>query len=76
LELFSQKGLGSTSIQEIATLAGISTGLMYRHYKAKEDLFSVLVETAILGMNDIEDMLKSTDSPAAVLKQIAINFID
>ncbi|WP_028778505.1 TetR/AcrR family transcriptional regulator [Shimazuella kribbensis] len=76
LELFSQKGLGATGIQEIATLAGVSTGLMYRHYKTKEDLFSVLVETAVVGMNDIEEILKSEDSPSVVLKQLANTLLD
>ncbi|WP_413788991.1 TetR/AcrR family transcriptional regulator [Psychrobacillus mangrovi] len=33
LKLFAIKGFAETSIQEIAIRAGISTGLLYRHYK-------------------------------------------
>ena len=37
LKLFSHKGLAATSINDIASLAGISTGLLYHYYKSKED---------------------------------------
>ncbi|WP_335633118.1 helix-turn-helix domain-containing protein [Brevibacillus formosus] len=38
MQLFVQKGFGSTNVQDIADTAGISIGLMYRHYKSKETL--------------------------------------
>lgn len=39
MQLFVQKGYGSTNVQDIADTAGISIGLLYRHYKSKETLF-------------------------------------
>ncbi|MCU6795122.1 TetR/AcrR family transcriptional regulator [Paenibacillus sp. WQ 127069] len=71
LQLFSHKGLNGTSIQEIATSAGISTGLMYRHYKSKEDLFNDLVNTAIHAGKALESLLNSDDCPSAILKQLS-----
>jgi AcrR family transcriptional regulator len=47
LKLFAHKGLDATSIQDIASEAGISAGLLYHYYKSKEELFVELVETAI-----------------------------
>jgi AcrR family transcriptional regulator len=39
LQLFAYKGLAATSIQDIASLADISVGLMYHYYKSKEDVY-------------------------------------
>ncbi|GIP39320.1 hypothetical protein J31TS4_26000 [Paenibacillus sp. J31TS4] len=71
LQLFSHKGLRETSVQEIATLAGISTGLMYRHYKSKEDLFRDLVNTAIHEMKTIEILLDADERPSSIFKQLS-----
>jgi AcrR family transcriptional regulator len=43
MQLFVQKEYISTNVQEIADLADISIGLLYRHYKGKEELFNELV---------------------------------
>ena len=37
-ELFAAKGIDGVSIAEIAALAGVSQGALYRHYASKEDL--------------------------------------
>ncbi len=44
---FVERGLLATSVGDIATAAGISKGLLYHYYPAKEDLYYVLVEHAI-----------------------------
>lgn len=38
LELFVAKGVLGTSVRDIAALAGIAEGGLYRHYASKEDL--------------------------------------
>lgn len=69
LKLFSYKGLAATSIHDIATLAGISVGLMYHYYKSKEDLFTELVETAVRSAAESTQMLfESSQSPAEKIK--------
>jgi AcrR family transcriptional regulator len=69
LQLFSHKGLAATSIQEIASRAGISVGLMYHYYKSKEELFSALVETAIsLAAESTQARFESDQSPAEKIK--------
>jgi len=47
MQLFVQKGYDSTNVQDIADTAGISIGLLYRHYKSKETLFDELVDYAL-----------------------------
>ena len=38
IELFSQKGFANTSSKEIAELAQVAEGTIFRHYKTKENL--------------------------------------
>lgn len=65
LQVFSHKGLAATSIQEIASRAGISVGLMYHYYGSKEELFSELVETAVsLAAESTQTRFESDLSPA------------
>ncbi|BDU73676.1 TetR/AcrR family transcriptional regulator [Mesoterricola silvestris] len=43
LHLFSRQGYRGTSIREIATEAGLSTGNVYHHFPDKETLFTTLL---------------------------------
>ena len=69
MQLFVQKGYSSTNVQEIADLAGISIGLLYRHYKTKEELFNELVEYSINGIKGVSDLFKQDDSPKKLIEQ-------
>lgn len=71
LKLFTQKGFAATSVQDIADDAGISTGLMYRHYKSKEDLFSDLVSEAAYGLKEVNLRFHSDLSPLALLHEFS-----
>jgi len=77
LQLFSHKGLAATSIQEIASRAGISVGLMYHYYRSKEELFSELVETAIsLAAESTKTRFESDQSPAEKIKGFSNEVIE
>ncbi|MED1918190.1 TetR/AcrR family transcriptional regulator [Bacillus thuringiensis] len=69
MQLFVQKGFGSTNVQDIADTAGISIGLLYRHYKSKEILFDDLVDYALAGLQKNIDIFVSTVSPKQALDQ-------
>lgn len=64
--LFVLKGFGSTSVQEIADAAGISIGLLYRHYKTKEELFNAIARDAYTGLRSIVELFRSDGSPKAL----------
>jgi AcrR family transcriptional regulator len=65
LQIFAHKGLAATSIQEIASQAGISVGLMYHYYRSKEALFTELVETVVnLAAESTQVRFESNLSPA------------
>ena len=44
LRLFSHQGYRATSIREIASAAGLSTGNVYHHFKDKETIFRALLD--------------------------------
>jgi AcrR family transcriptional regulator len=50
IELFAANGVDGVSIGEVAALAGVSQGALYRHYRSKEDLAWNLFATAYLRM--------------------------
>lgn len=44
LHLFVEKSIEGVSTKSIATLAGVSEGLLYRHFKSKADLSQILMQ--------------------------------
>ena len=44
LELFSEKGYENTTIQDIADHMNVATGLCYRYFKSKQDIFAATSE--------------------------------
>lgn len=50
LYLFSQNGFTETSIDKIAKHAKVSKGLTYSHFKNKDDLLRVVIESTITEM--------------------------
>lgn len=69
LKLFSHKGLAATSINDIASHAGISTGLLYHYYKSKEDLFNELTEITVNAAKSIDSYILNLNiSPAEKMK--------
>lgn len=72
MELFVHRGFGSTNVQDIADAAGISIGLLYRHYKTKDQLFHELVANAVEGLKRNLTFFESDQSP----KQLLARFVD
>ena len=45
--LFAERGLDGTSIEEIATRAGVSKPVVYEHFGGKEGLYAVVVDREV-----------------------------
>ena len=75
LVLFAQKGFALTSIKDIAEAAGISTGLIYRHFSSKEDLFNSLIADTIEELNKFIQILDSYDSPKQAIVEMTASLI-
>ena len=66
IQCFSQNGLGCTTMQDLAVRADISVGLLYRHYKTKDELFDALVDKAILGHEQMIDRIRPLSPVQAI----------
>ncbi|MDR3270292.1 MAG: TetR/AcrR family transcriptional regulator [Peptococcaceae bacterium] len=71
IRLFAENGFATTSIDDIAEAAAMSKGMMYRHYKSKDALFSSLLEAAIEGNREIARRMESDGDPREILEGIA-----
>lgn len=76
MEVFVRKGFGAANVQEIADTAGISIGLLYRHYRSKEDLFQELTGYAEAGIDELVKQFSSTESPKHLIGQFAQTVYD
>lgn len=47
MSLFISKGLAGTRTEDVAQLAGVSKGTLYRYYASKEDLFKAVVRNLL-----------------------------
>ena len=66
IKCFSENGLASTTIQDLAATANISVGLLYRHYKTKEEMFDALVDEAIAGHERMIERIESLPPSEAI----------
>jgi AcrR family transcriptional regulator len=63
---FATRGLEKTTIDDIATQAGVSKGAVYFHYKNKNDLFtSALQMTTSTFLNSLESIASDPKQPAS-----------
>lgn len=78
LRLFSQQGVSSTSLGEIAKAAGVTRGAIYWHFKDKSDLFSEIWELSEsnIGELELEYQAKFPDDPLSVLREILIHVLE
>jgi len=73
LSQFARKGLFATRIQDIAEEAGISQGLLYRHYKSKAEIYSDLIEDALDKLNDASLKVRDLDMDSGKKIRLALD---
>ncbi len=75
LHLFAEKGVGGTSIKDIAREAGVAQGLLYHYFASKDDLLWGVLE-ADTFLPHLEQMLSADEGRPAedVLREVALGF--
>ena len=78
IHLFSQQGVSSTSLAQIAQAAGVTRGAIYWHFKDKSDLFSEIWELSESSISDLESeyRAKFPDDPLSVLREILVYILE
>ncbi|MFL6070921.1 MAG: TetR/AcrR family transcriptional regulator [Actinomycetes bacterium] len=70
--LFAERGFEATSVEEIASKAGVSKPVVYEHFGGKEGLYAVIVDREMQKLlNTIEGTLTG-DNPRRLLEQAAL----
>ena len=70
LDLFSEEGYASTSTKKIAKEAGVSEGLIFRHFKSKEGLLNEIIEQGRKESEVIFKKLAVIIDPSDVIQQV------
>jgi TetR/AcrR family acrAB operon transcriptional repressor len=75
VRVFRKRGVGHTSLAEIADAAGVTRGAIYWHFKDKADLFQAMFDRAKLPLNTALDELTSgaQADPLGAVRQLAVH---
>ncbi|MCH2230883.1 MAG: TetR/AcrR family transcriptional regulator [Crocinitomicaceae bacterium] len=68
LKLFAQQGFDSTSTSRLALEAGVSEGLIFRHYKNKQGLLEAIIAEGMNAATKLIDGVLAVDDPKEFIK--------
>jgi TetR/AcrR family transcriptional regulator, acrAB operon repressor len=76
--VFQERGVGHTSLAEIAAAAGVTRGAIYWHFENKVDLFDAMIQRVFdpLEAQLSEVQTHPTENPIDALRRLTIYFID
>ncbi|WP_337997445.1 TetR family transcriptional regulator [Oleispirillum naphthae] len=66
--LFFEKGVSGTTLEEIATAAGVTRGALYWHFANKGDLFVAMHARVALPLDEMADAILEQDNPLIALR--------
>ena len=70
--IISSKGIEYVTISEIAARIGTSKTAIYRHFKSKQDILSLLIDNIEETLMDALDKAIVTDDPVQNLKNVLL----
>lgn len=70
LKLFAQNGYHGTSTSRVAREAGVSEGLIFRHFTNKEGLLKAIMDMARKEAHGVYHGILTADDPKDILKQV------
>jgi TetR/AcrR family transcriptional regulator len=76
-DLFSQKGFNGTTTREIATAAGVTEAIIFRHFETKEQLYTAIIDRyldvpgKVEWLADVQLAMDRNDDEAVVRQLIA-----
>jgi TetR/AcrR family acrAB operon transcriptional repressor len=77
-QLFNERGVSGTSLQHIASAAGVTRGAIYWHFEDKGALFNAMKERAIMPLDAAMKTLDaaSGEDPLGHLRSYALSVFD
>lgn len=73
--LFSEKGVSSTSLSEIAEAAGVTRGAIYWHFTNKVDLFDAMHARVAMPLEQMEEEILQQENPITALRDYWVRAI-
>jgi AcrR family transcriptional regulator len=70
LQLFAENGYNAVSTSKVARMAGVSEGLVFRHFKSKEGLLNAVMEMGKKKIITLFTKISDKDEPEAILRGI------
>lgn len=75
LELFAKEGYNATSTSKVAKAAGVSEGLIFKHFKNKEGLLKALIQEGQERMKALfVDVVMESDPKEVIRKALELPF--
>lgn len=75
--LFAERGFEGTTVEEIASAAGVSKPVVYEHFGGKEGLYATVVDHEIRDLTTvITTTLSSHQHPRALIERAALALLD
>ncbi|WP_342667825.1 TetR/AcrR family transcriptional regulator [Luteipulveratus mongoliensis] len=73
-QVFAERGVGATTVEEIASKAGVTKPLIYEHFGGKEGLYAVVVDREMARMLEVITKALTADesSPHQLLEDAAL----
>jgi AcrR family transcriptional regulator len=68
-QLFAERGFDGTSVEEVASRAGVSKPVVYEHFGGKEGLYAVVVDREVSRLLDTFTNALTGDNPRVLLEQ-------
>lgn len=68
--LFAERGVASTTLQDIAMAAGVTRGALYWHFADKGALFNAMLERVLLPLEAAEALVESGGHPQDPLRAL------
>lgn len=69
LKLFAEEGFKATSTSKIAKRAGVSEGLIFRHFKNKDGLLDAIIKEGEIRTKDLYTSIISEPEPKEALRK-------
>jgi AcrR family transcriptional regulator len=73
--LFAERGFDGTSVEEVASRAGVSKPVVYEHFGGKEGLYAVVVDREVQRLLDTLNHALTGDQPRQLVEQAALGLL-
>ena len=70
--LFAERGFDGTSVEEVASRAGVSKPVVYEHFGGKEGLYAVVVDREVQRLLDTFNHALTGEQPKLLLEQATL----